>query len=113
MSTPCARIARVTALSSTSPETFRVGRDLAADLLAVIGQRHELHAQARSVSAVEPPQRVQGLVIGERLALACQVGLGALAQHGQEQVVHAREVVVHQRGLHAGLGCTRRDVAAA
>ena len=42
---------------------------------------------------------------GSGLALACEVGLGAFAQHGEEQVVHAGEVVVDEGGLHAGLGC--------
>ncbi len=84
-------------------EARRIGDDLAADLLAVVGQRHELHQQARTVGVVELPQGMQGFVGRQRLALAIKVGLGTVAQHGEKQVVHAREVVVHQRRLDPGL----------
>ena len=86
-------------------EARGVGENLAADLLAVVGQRHELHQQPRTVRVVELPQRVQRLVVDQRLALTDQVRLGALPQHGEEQVVHAREVVVHERGFDSRLGC--------
>ena len=84
-------------------EARRIADDLAPDRLAVIGQRHELHQQPGAVSVVELPQRMQRFVVGQRLALTNQVRLGAFPQDGQEQVVHAREVVVHECGLDARL----------
>ena len=47
---------------------------------------------------------MQGFGLGHRLPLPLQVGLGLVAQHGDEEVVHTREVVVHEGRLDPGLG---------
>ena len=70
----------------------------------MVGHRQELREQLRVVRAAELPQRMQRLRLGDRLALPLQVGLGLIAQHGYEQVVHAGEVIVHERRLDPGLG---------
>jgi hypothetical protein len=59
----------------------------------------------RVVCAAELPQGVQRLRFGDRLTLAGQIVLGLFAYDGDEKVVHGREVVVHEGGLDAGLGC--------
>ena len=46
---------------------------------------------------------MQRLGLGDRLTLMSQVLLGLVAQHRNEQVIHAGEVVMHQRRLDARL----------
>ena len=75
----------------------------------MVRQPHELGEEDRRLPVgVEGPERAQRLVGGEQTRLPGELLLGAAVEHGDEEIVERREVVVHQRGGHTGL---ERDAA--
>ena len=85
-------------------ETLGVVSDFGSHLLAVVGERHELHRNSgkRGIGA-ESPQRPERLRRLQRSRLHLETFFGATAEDLEEQFFHGAEVVVHQLGFQPGL----------
>ncbi len=84
---------------------FGPGRNFCADFLAVVGKSHELQQQSSVLGCGQGvPERVQRPVGGQRLLLSIEVDRRADPEDGQVQLVHGREVVMHESRFDPGLG---------